>query len=69
MGRFSEMAWKGVLAPVKAVLPKNPWLRVLFVLVPVLLVLALFNPALEVLLKVFDLFLRVLEPLLQETPD
>ncbi len=67
MGRFSEMAWKGVLAPVKAVLPKNPWLRVLFVLVPILLVLALFNPALEVLLKVVDLFLRVLEPLLQTT--
>lgn len=67
MGRFSEMVWRGALKPVKAFLPKNPWLRFLLFAVPVLLVFALVGPALDVLLKVVDLVLRVLEPLLETT--
>ncbi|MGC6486723.1 MAG: hypothetical protein ACON4Z_03700 [Planctomycetota bacterium] len=58
---------KGLLAPVKALLPKNPWVRALLYVLPVVLLLALFGPALDVVLKVFDLGLRVLEPLLQTT--
>ena len=64
MGRFSEVLRKGMLAPIKALLPKNPWLRVLAYALPVVLLLALFGPAVDVLLKLFELGLRVLEPML-----
>ncbi|MEC7725497.1 MAG: hypothetical protein VYD05_08290, partial [Planctomycetota bacterium] len=55
------------MAPFKALLPKNPWFRVLVFALPVVLLLALFGPALDVVLKLVDLVLRVLEPLLQTT--
>jgi|GEM_PF-4940546 len=64
MGRVSELLRKGMLAPFKAILPKNPWLRVLAYALPVVVLLALFGPALDVLLKLLDLSLRVLEPML-----
>ncbi|MFT4514223.1 MAG: tetratricopeptide (TPR) repeat protein [Planctomycetota bacterium] len=67
MGKVGDLLRKGLWAPVKAILPKNPWLRVLVYALPVVLLLALFGPALEVVLKVVDLVIRVIEPMLQTT--
>lgn len=54
-------------APFRWLLPRNRLLRYAIYALPVLLVLALFSPALQVVLQVFDLCLRVLEPMLQTT--
>lgn len=67
MANLLDKLRSGMLAPVKFLLPKNPWLRLLVFALPILLVLALFGPALDVVLKVLDLVARVLEPLLQTT--
>lgn len=67
MGRLGKLLRRGLFLPIKVLLPKNPWLRVLVYALPILLFLALFGPAMEVVLKVVDLFLRVLEPMLQTT--
>lgn len=67
MAKLGETIRRGMFAPVRALLPKNPWLRVLVYALPVLLLLALFGPALDLVLKVFDLILRVLEPMLHTT--
>lgn len=67
MSKVGSLLRRGMLAPIKAVLPKNPWLRVVVYALPVVLLLALFGPALDVALKLVDLVLRVLEPLLQTT--
>lgn len=67
MGKIGNVVRKGLWAPIKAILPKNPWLRVLVYALPIVLVLALFGPALEVVLRLVDLVIRVIEPLLQTT--
>ena len=67
MGRFGDTVRRGMLAPLKAILPKNPWLRLLVYALPFVLLLALFGPALDVVLKLVDLFVRVIEPMLQTT--
>lgn len=67
MGKVGDVIRKGLWAPVNAILPKNPWLRVLIYALPVLLLLALFGPALDVVLKLVDLVIRVIEPMLQTT--
>lgn len=67
MGKVGDLVRKGLWAPVKAILPKNPWLRVLVYALPVVLLLALFGPALDVVLKLVDLVIRVIEPMLQTT--
>lgn len=64
---FGSMLRRGLLLPVRALLPKNPWLRVLVYALPFVLLLALFGPALEVVLKLLDLGMRVLQPLLETT--
>lgn len=67
MGKVGDLLRKGLWAPVKAILPKNPWLRVLVYALPIVLLLALFGPALDVVLKLVDLVIRVIEPMLQTT--
>lgn len=64
---LGSMLRRSLLAPVRALLPKNPWLRVLVFALPIVLVLALFGPALDVVLKLLDLVVRLIEPLLQTT--
>jgi tetratricopeptide (TPR) repeat protein len=64
---FGDMVRKTLWAPVRVLLPKNPWLRVLVLALPFVLLLALFGPALDVVLKLMDLGMRVIEPLLQTT--
>ena len=58
---------RGLLAPLRLLLPKNPWLRGLVYALPVVLLLALFNPALEVVLKLMDFAMRIVSPLLETT--
>ncbi|MCA8967488.1 MAG: hypothetical protein KDC48_21585, partial [Planctomycetes bacterium] len=58
---------RGLWAPFRAILPKSPWLRVALFALPVLLLLALFGPAVDVLLKLLDLGFRVLQPMLETT--
>ena len=65
MSKAGNLLLKGLWAPVKAIMPKNPWLRVLVYALPILLLLALFGPALEVVLRFVDLVIRVIEPMLQ----
>ena len=67
MSKAGKLLLKGLWAPVRAILPKNPWLRVLVYALPILLLLALFSPALEVVLRFVDLVIRVIEPMLQTT--
>ena len=67
MGRVAQWLRAGMLAPVRALLPKSPWLRAAVYILPVVLLLALFGPALDLILKLFDIGLRVLEPLLATT--
>ncbi|HZN41074.1 MAG TPA: hypothetical protein VFD82_19865 [Planctomycetota bacterium] len=67
MGKVGDMVRRGLWAPVKAILPKNPWLRVLVYALPFVLLLALFGPALEVVIKLMELGMRVVEPMLQTT--
>jgi predicted negative regulator of RcsB-dependent stress response len=67
MGKVGDVLRKGLWAPVRAILPKNPWLRVLVYALPFVLILALFGPALDVVLKLIDLVVRVVEPMLDTT--
>lgn len=67
MTRVGDAIRKTLWAPVRAILPRNPWLRVLVYALPFVLLLALFGPALDVVLKLFDLVLRIVEPLLETT--
>ena len=67
MARLGKLAARGLLAPVRALLPKNPWLRVLLYALPVLLLLAFFGPALEVVLRLMEFVLQILQPMLQTT--
>ncbi len=62
-----EWLRRGLWAPFRAILPKSPWLRVALFALPVLLLLALFGPAVDVLLKLLDLAFRVLQPMLETT--
>lgn len=52
-------------APLRAIMPKNPWLRFALYALPFVLLVALFSPVLDVLLKLLDLGVRLIEPLLQ----
>ena len=67
MGRLGDLVRRGLAAPFKALLPKNPWLRVLVYALPFVLLLALFSPALDAVVRLVEVFGRLLEPLLQTT--
>lgn len=64
---IGDLVRKSLWAPLRVLLPKNPWLRVLVFALPIVLLLALFGPALEVVLKLMDFGMRLVEPLLQTT--
>ncbi|MCB9878510.1 MAG: hypothetical protein H6835_13005 [Planctomycetes bacterium] len=69
MGKVGDLLRRGmgkaIGAPLKAILPKNPWLRFAIYALPFVLLLALFSPVLDLVLKLLELGLRVIEPLLQ----
>jgi hypothetical protein len=67
MGRWGDGVRRVLTAPVRALLPRNPVWRWLLILLPILLLLAFLAPVGDLLLKLLDFGLRVLEPLLQTT--
>jgi tetratricopeptide (TPR) repeat protein len=67
MARLGSMFRKAIGAPLKAILPKSPWLRLLLIALPVLLLLAMLEPVLSLFEKLADLIGRMFLPLL-ETP-
>ena len=64
MSRAGDAVRRAVGAPLRALLPKNPWLRLLLVAIPVLLVFAFLEPVVSVLGRGLDLLLRTFTPLL-----
>ncbi|MBL8723948.1 MAG: hypothetical protein JNK49_07875 [Planctomycetes bacterium] len=64
---LGDWVWRGLLAPVRALLPKNPWLRWAIYLLPVLVVLWLLGPALHAVVELLRLLVALFEPLLQST--
>ncbi len=64
---LGDLMRRGLLAPFKALLPKNPWLRLLVYALPFVLLLALFSPALDVVVRLIELVFRLIDPLLQTT--
>ncbi|HLQ36240.1 MAG TPA: hypothetical protein VK348_00460, partial [Planctomycetota bacterium] len=58
---------KALWAPIRVLLPRNPWLRFVVLALPVLLVLAFLEPAFNLVLKLVDLAMRIVQPLLDTT--
>ena len=67
MGRLGDTLRRAAGAPFRALLPKHPLWRWTILLLPVLVLLFFLEPAVNLLVKLIELFLRVIEPLLQTT--
>src|SRR5262245_52290164 len=67
MGRLGDGVRRVLSAPLRALLPRHPLWRWVIILLPILLLLAFLEPVANLLLKLLDFALRVLEPLLQTT--
>ena len=65
MARLGDLFGKAFWAPVKAILPKNPWLRIAIIAIPILLVMALLEPVFGLLEKGVDLLVRLIAPLME----
>ncbi len=65
MARLGDLFSRAFWAPVKAVMPKNPWLRILIIGIPILLVMALLEPVFGLLEKAVDLIVRLIAPLME----
>jgi tetratricopeptide (TPR) repeat protein len=68
MGRLGELLRRGMTAPLRALLPKQRWKRVLLWAVLGIAVLALASPALDLVLRLFGLAGSLLAPLLATMP-
>jgi tetratricopeptide (TPR) repeat protein len=64
MGRLGDATRKIVGAPLRALMPKSPWLRWLIVLIVVLLLLAVLEPALSLLSRGAGALVHLLTPML-----
>ena len=49
MGRLGDLVRRGVGAPLRVLLPRNPWLRLLVFAIPVLILAAFLEPVLSLL--------------------
>jgi tetratricopeptide (TPR) repeat protein len=67
MGRLGDGLKRLASAPLRALLPKNPLWRWFLILLPILILLAFLEPAANLVLKLVDFLLRLIEPLLQTT--
>ena len=59
-----DLLKRTALAPLKVLLPKNPWLRLLVFGVPILLLLAFLQPILNLLVRGIELLLQLVTPFL-----
>ncbi|MHC4513184.1 MAG: tetratricopeptide repeat protein [Planctomycetota bacterium] len=64
MGKLGDAVGRLIGAPLRMLLPKNRLLRFLVIAIPILLVLALFAPILELLGKGIDALVKIFTPLL-----
>jgi tetratricopeptide (TPR) repeat protein len=64
MGKLGELLRRGVTAPVRLFIPKNPWLRIALILIPILLLAAFLEPVVKLLARGADLVLEMFTPLL-----
>lgn len=67
MGMLGKAARRVLTAPVRALLPKSGWQRWVLIAVPIVLLLWFLGPAVNVLVQLIDLLLRLLQPLLDTT--
>lgn len=64
MGRLGDAVGRMIGAPLRMLLPKNRLLRFLVIVIPILLLLALFAPVLDLLGKGVDALVKIFTPLL-----
>lgn len=64
---LAERIRGGLLWPVRALLPKNRWWRLVVLALPFVLLLLFVGPVLDVLVRIAELLVRLVEPLLQTT--
>ena len=64
MGKLGDGIGRLMGAPLRMLLPKNRWLRLLVIGIPILLLLALFAPVLDLLGKGIDALVKIFTPLL-----
>src|SRR5262245_27463699 len=63
MGRLGDGFRRIAGAPLRALLPKNPLWRWFIILLPILVLLAFLEPAANLVLKLVDFLLRLIEPM------
>jgi tetratricopeptide (TPR) repeat protein len=66
MGRAGNLLRRAAGAPVRALMPKSAWGKLIVISIPILLLLAFLEPVVNLLSRVVDLFARVLSPLVQD---
>ncbi|MEM7199338.1 MAG: hypothetical protein AAF628_03670 [Planctomycetota bacterium] len=64
MGKLGDLTGKALGAPLRALIPKNPWLRLAVIALPVLIIASFLEPVLSLLGKGVDLITGTLTPLL-----
>ena len=67
MGKLGDSVRRMMTRTIGAFLPRNKLLRLLVILLPILIVLAFLEPAVDLLIKLLELGMRVIEPLLDTT--
>jgi len=67
VGRWGDGVRRVLTAPLRALLPRHPLWRALVIALPVLVLLFFLEPAVNLVVKLIDLFLRIVDPLLQTT--
>ena len=67
MGKLGDSMRRMMTAPLRALMPRNKLVRWALILLPILLILAFLEPAVDLLIKLLELGMRVIEPLLDTT--
>ncbi|MEQ1632616.1 MAG: hypothetical protein ABL997_09605 [Planctomycetota bacterium] len=65
MSKLGDVFRRAASAPFRAMMPKHLGWRIVIIAVPILVIAALLDPVANLLIKLFDLVLRVIEPVLQ----
>ena len=62
MKKVGDLVKRGLMAPFRALLPKNPWLRLLIFAIPILLLLTFLQPVVNLLTKGIELAIQLVAP-------